>query len=184
MRHDRLWSRATLGKLGTMRWSVRIALLLGVALAVLVVVILTDLASDDSASTDGLAVLSIPDLAETVPALLNDGHPVFVVHDLDGTVFVVEAVSTHLIDDVMAWCPSSRTIDDVPHGARWDAQGRYVAEPGPSDLGSYETQLLDNQRELVVVAYVVPPPRSEDSDGMTGPGCFEGGYETHPYYTD
>ncbi len=166
-----------------MRRSVQIALLLGVGLIVLTIAVLIDVTSDDSGSTDGLTVLPIPDLGETVPALLTDGHPVFVVHDLDETISVIEAISTHMVDDVMAWCPKSRTIDDVPHGARWDAQGRYVAGPGPRNLGSYSVQVLDNQRELVVVAYIEPPPRSQSPGGTAGPGCAERGYEIHPYYS-
>ncbi len=96
---------------------------------------------------------------------------------------VIEAVSARLDDDhPMAWCPSSRTTDDMPHGARWDAQGRYVSGPGPRDLGRYEIQVIEGQEELVVVAYVDPPPRSQSPVGMAGPGCFDGGYEVHPYY--
>ncbi len=150
----------------------------GVGVVVLVVV---DAATDDS---DGglLAVLDVPSLGDTESAFLRDGHPVFVVHDLDGTVIVIEAVSTHLPDDRMAWCPSSRTIDDVPHGARWDAQGRYVSGPGPRDLGRYEIEVIEGQEELEVVAYVEPPPRSQSPDGRAGPLCVDGGYEVHPYY--
>jgi len=149
----------------------------GVGVVVLVVV---DAATDDS---DGglLAVLDVPSLGDTESAFLRDGHPVFVVHDLDGTVMVIEAVSTHLPDDRMAWCPSSRTIDDVPHGARWDAQGRYVSGPGPRDLGRYEIEVIEGQEELEVVAYLESPPRSQSPDGRAGPLCVTG-YEVHPYY--
>jgi hypothetical protein len=168
--------------LGAMKRSVGVGLVLGVAVLVVAVFVLLNLGSDDSPSPRGLGVLAVPEVGETDPGLLDDGHPVFVVHDLDGTVVVIEAVSTHLTDDAMAWCPSSRTIDDVFHGARWDARGRYMAGPGPKNLGSYDIQLVDDQHELVVVAYVDPPPRSQSPDGMAGPGCFEGGYEIHPYH--
>ena len=76
----------------------------GVGVVVLVVV---DAATDDS-NGGLLAVLDVPSLGDTESAFLRDGHPVFVVHDLDGTVMVIEAVSTHLPDDRMAWCPSRR----------------------------------------------------------------------------
>ena len=130
----------------------------------------------------GLGVFSVPNVGATESAFLEDGHPVFVVHDLDGTIHVIEAISTHIVEDQMAWCPSSRTIDDVFHGARWDAQGRYVSGPAPTNLGSYEFEVSDGESELTVLAYVQPPPRSESPDGMAGPSCVDGGYQTHPFH--
>ena len=164
------------------RWLLVVGMLSFLSVIVLAAVVVS-VTADDSGSPDGLlAVLEVPSLGATESAFLLDGHPVFIVHDLDGTVMVVEAVSAHLPDDPMAWCPSSRTIDDVPHGARWDPQGRYVAGPGPTDLGRYETKVADGQGELEVRVYVDPPPRSQSPNGMTGPGCVDGGYEIHPFY--
>lgn len=145
----------------------------------LVVVLIASACTDTS---EGLGVFSVPEIGETEPGLLEDGHPVFVVHDLDGSVYVVEAVSTHIVDDHMAWCPSSRTINDVFHGALWDAQGRYVSGPGASDLGSYRIDLSNGESELTVVAYVEPLPRSESSDGTSGPACVADRYQIHPFY--
>lgn len=164
------------------RWLLVVWMLSFVAVVVVVAVVVS-VAIDDSGSDDRLlAVLDVPSRGDTEAAFLADGHPVFVVHDWDGTVVVIEAVSAHLPDDTMAWCPSSRTIDDVPHGARWDPQGRYVSGPGPRNLGRYEIAVIEGREELEVVAYVDPPLRSESPVGMAGPSCFDGGYEIHPYY--
>lgn len=130
-----------------------------------------------------LGILSVPDVGETDASFLDDGHPVFVVHDVDGTIHVVEAVSTHIVEDQMGWCPSSRTIDDVFHGARWDAKGRYVSGPAPTNLGTYRFEVSDEGSEVTVLAYVEPSPRSESPDGMAGPDCVVGGgYQIHPFY--
>ena len=125
--------------------------MLSITAVIVVVAVVVSVASDDSASDDGLlAVFDVPSIGDTESAVLLDGHPVFVVHDLDGTVMVIEAVSARLDDDPMAWCPSSRTIDDVPHGARWDAQGRYVSGPGPTDLGRYEVRISEDKDAIRV----------------------------------
>ena len=137
---------------------------------------------DKATTPTGLGVLAVPEAGKTVAGFLNDGRPVFVVHDLDGTIVVIEAVSTHRADGAMAWCPTSRTIDDVPHGARWDPQGRYVSGPGPRDLGRYDTRILGNNLEVVATGYVDPPPRSASPVGAAGPLCVEGGYEIHPFH--
>lgn len=131
-----------------------------------------------------LGVLAVPDQGDAEPGVLDDGRPVFVVHDLDGSVHVVDAISSHIALDQMAWCPSSRTIDDVFHGARWDAQGRYVSGPGRLDLGRYTFELVDGGTRVVSQAYVEPATRSTVSDGMAGPDCVDGGYLIHPYHAD
>ncbi len=104
----------------------------------------------------------------------------FVVHDLDGTVGVIEAVSTHLPDDPMGWCPTARTIDDAAHGARWDPQGRYLAGPGATDLGRYQVEISEDQQTVEVMAYDAPSSRT--SAGVKGPSCETGGYQIHPYF--
>jgi len=144
----------------------------------LVLVILGGCTSADSDPN----FLAIPDVGGTRAAFLEDGHPVFVVHDLDGTIHVIDAISTHIAEDQMAWCPSSRTIDDVFHGARWDPQGRYVSGPGPTDLGRYIFELADGESALTVSAYLEPTLRSESSVGMAGPSCVDSDYQIHPFH--
>ncbi len=127
-----------------------------------------------------LGTFPVPELGQTEPGRLDNGRPVFVVHDVDGTLDVIEAVSTHLPDDLVGWCPSSRTIDDVFHGARWDAHGRYVAGPGPENLGRYTFEMDDSGTELTVISYVPPSARTESPVGMSGPSCADGGYVLVP----
>lgn len=129
----------------------------------------------------GLGVLDLPPVGSVEPGLLTDGSPVFVVHDLDGTVSVLQAESTHNPEEPVAWCPSSRTIDGLLFGSRWDTHGRYVAGPAPRDLASYQIR-LDGER-IVVLAHIESAPRSPTSDGFAGPNCEStGDYRTHPHF--
>lgn len=148
----------------------------------LAIVLLTTLLSGCTETSAGLGVVRAPEVGEVEAAYLSDGHPVFVVGDLDGTIHVVDAISTHLIGDQMAWCPSSRTIDDVFHGARWDPTGRYVSGPGRTDLGYYEFELSDDASELTVSAYIRPTSRTESPVGVSGNSCVDGGYQVHPFH--
>ena len=129
---------------------------------------------------NGLGLLDLPPLGKVEPGVLADGSPVFVVHDLDGTVSVLRAESTHNPAEPVGWCPSSRTVDGVLFGSKWDPHGRYVAGPAPKDLGSYEIRL--DSEQIVVVAYTEPSPRSLTSDGFAGPICEAGGYQVHPHF--
>jgi hypothetical protein len=83
----------------------------------------------------------------------------------------------------MAWCPKSRTIDDVPHGGRFDVHGRYVAGPGVSDLGTYLIEISDSGTEVEVLSFVQPQGRSRDINHPITEWCDGGGYELHPIYT-
>lgn len=160
------------------------ALLIAAATAVLVGLPILLLGRGTPPGSGSLGTLPVPALGETEPEFLDDGHPVFVVHDLDGSVYVIDAISTHIRLDQMAWCPSSRTIDDVFHGSRWDARGRYLHGPGPTDLGSYTFEMTGGGRRVMVMDYVEPQPRSEVSDGMAGPPCVDGGYQIHPFHAN
>jgi len=126
-----------------------------------------------------LAVLDIPPNGIAEAAYLNDGSPVFVVQ-IDGTVRVVSAVSSHLEEDRIAWCPTSRTVDDLDHGSKWDTSGRYIAGPAPTDLSVYEIETDFDLRTVTVVKEIVPTGRS-DRQTLSGPPCdLIGGYLRHP----
>ncbi len=137
-------------------------------------------AMDDDESPIGLGVFPVPTLGSTDMGNLHDGRQVFVTHDLDGTVSVLDGVSTHVASNPMGWCATSRTIDDIFRGARWDAQGRYVSGPAPTDLDSYEYVLDERSQEIVVLMYVTQHERTTSPLETVTFWCAEhGGYETH-----
>ncbi len=128
----------------------------------------------------GLGAFPIPAVGETVPARLYDGHLVFVTHDLDGTITVVEAVSTHLPDDPMGWCEKDRTIDDIAHSARWDVQGRYVGGPAATDLGTYQHTIDEQTDQITVLVHEPPEGKSTSPHNPGGDTCIgANNYTTH-----
>lgn len=162
--------------MGRTLWISVVVLAIGMTVAAVVV---ASTSNDDEPI--GLGVLPLPALGSTEPGELHDGHLVFVTHDLDGTVSVLDAISADVESDPMGWCATSRTIDDIYRGARWDAQGRYVSGPAPTDLGSYEYVIDERSQEIVVLMYNVPYERTASPLDTTTYRCAEhGGYETHP----
>lgn len=134
---------------------------LALAAAVIVVGVVMWVDGRDHES-EGLGTLSIPPGETTETAELSDGSPVFISSNLDGTVSVVAAASTHLPDDPMGWCDLSRTIEDLPHGGRFTSKGQYLYGPGHSDLGTYSFSIGDDGQHVVVLAYISPTDRSTD----------------------
>jgi hypothetical protein len=121
----------------------------------------------------GSEIVDVPARGETAPDFLADGHPVFVVHHEDGTVGVVDAFSTHRpwgVEELVGWCPSSRTFDEPEHGAKFNEYGQYVAGPGAADLARYEVERMGNR--VWVGSVIVPTTRSEDPQvGFQGELC-------------
>lgn len=125
----------------------------------------------------GSDVVDVPARGETAPAFLTDGHPVFVVHREDGTVGVIDAFSTHRpwgVEELVGWCPSSRTFDEPQHGAKFNEFGQYLDGPAAADLARYEVDRMGDRAR--VGPAVVPTTRSEAPRiGVQGPLlCQEG----------
>lgn len=121
----------------------------------------------------GSDVVDVPGRGETTPAFLADGHPVFVVHREDGTVGVVDAFSPHRpwgVEELVGWCPSSRTFDEPEHGAKFNEYGQHLAGPATADLAPYEVERMGNR--VRVGSAIVPTTRSENPRvGFQGELC-------------
>ncbi len=123
----------------------------------------------------GSAALAVPPVGQTAPALLSDGHPVFVVHREDGSIGVVDATSTHVpfgIGTLVGWCPSSRTFEDPFHGSKWNELGDYLLGPAPSGLITYESTPIPGDPPRVRVGDPIPPQPRGDDHGVTPQGSF------------
>ena len=128
----------------------------------------------------GSGVLAVPPVGEVAAANLTDGRPVFVVHHEDGTVSVVDGFSTHVpwgLATLIAWCPSSRTFEDLFHGGRWNEDGAYMLGPPPSGLVTYQTTILADGR-VQVGSEIAPAPRGTGDRGSEPPGPFCGSART------
>jgi Rieske Fe-S protein len=105
---------------------------------------------------------------------LADGRRVYVVAHADGTVSVLDAVSTHRpfgLGKQVGWCPGARSLDDAPHGSRYDEYGVYLYGPAPTDLVRYETAPARPGR-LRVTARLEPTGRGESTVDVEGPACI------------
>ena len=162
-------------------WTIGLILLTGIAVAGLVV--LTRMGGFTSG--DPVDFVELPEAGEIRAAILSNGTPVYVAHDIDGTVTVVEALSPLDRGAPMGWCEASRTIEDLRHGGKWDSHGRYVSGPAPSDLARYQTRLDGDV--LAVLGRIPALDRSEAGGGRPSLGqCARGrdvSYELHPGHT-
>ncbi|HSP04401.1 MAG TPA: hypothetical protein VLR27_12905 [Acidimicrobiales bacterium] len=132
-----------------------------------------------------------------LPQQLADGTPVWVVRHDDGSVSVVDAVSTHEpfgAGTLVAWCESSRGFVDPMYGSLYDEQGGKQAGPAPSGLNTYPVTSVDADT-AIVTGTAVEQPRSQDgepeasepagqqcfdTDGDYNAGVIEGSFESHP----
>ena len=87
-------------------------------------------------------VLDVPPAGQAAPAELPDGTPVFVSHEPDGNVHVVEAVNPHAfwgVTTLVGWCRQAGAFESPLDGSRFDAAGRHLYGPAPRDLATYTT---------------------------------------------
>lgn len=131
---------------------------------------------------DDTAVLRVRDEPGVTPRLLESGRPVFVVVD-DAGVVVVDAVSTHLDHDWVAWCPTSGTFRET-HGGMWDRAGGYVGGPPRTNLGRYaiDVDRVDGELYIEIIGYDEPHTRSSLTQARLGAFCAEEELELHPFY--
>jgi hypothetical protein len=120
--------------------------------------------------------LRLPPVGDALPDQLVDGTPVWVVHHDDGSVTVVDAVSSHRpfgFGQLVGWCPSSRGFEDPEHGSQFDERGRNRGGPAPTGLATYATGAVENGT-VTVTGQVTSSTERTQGDPAAGPGCFNG----------
>jgi hypothetical protein len=85
----------------------------------------------------GSDVVPVPPRGEAAAIFLSGGHPVFVVHQRDGLVTAVDALSPRRdwgIGQLVAWCPSRSYFVSWPDGSFFSRAGAWIggrsAPPG------------------------------------------------------
>jgi hypothetical protein len=150
-----------------------VASLIGLAAVVFAWKAIGPLTGDEIADA-GASILDAPPISKVAAANLADGRPVFVVHHEDGSLSVIDGISTHRpwgLAYAVTWCSSSRTFDDVYHGSKWTEDGVYMIGPAPTGLVTYETTVLGDG-SVRVGSQLEPSPRGTHSDFKpTGPFC-------------
>jgi hypothetical protein len=95
----------------------------------------------------GPDVVAVPARGDVAPVFLPDGRPVFVAHHEDGTVSVIDAFSSHRpygLEDLVAWCPSTRDFVEIAHEARFDELGSWhTAGPAPGGLATFAFEVVE-----------------------------------------
>jgi hypothetical protein len=124
----------------------------------------------------GPDVFQVPPRGATTPAFLPDGHPIFVVHHEDGSVSVVDAFSSHHqygLEDLVAWCPSTREFVEVAHEARFDEFGTWTsAGPAPTGLATFAFEVVEEDAN--------GDPASVRVGGIREPSPGGSAHETDP----
>lgn len=120
--------------------------------------------------------LDVPPPGEVSTDFLDDGTPVFVVHDGDGAIRVVSAIDTHGVfgvRDLVWWCRSSERFEEPQSGTSYDARGRRSGGPAPASLVTYRSQLIRDGTEVRVGRPRPPGPEAPSAlDGPVGPSCM------------
>lgn len=117
-------------------------------------------------------LLPLPEPGEAVATWLDDGTPVFVGREEDGTVHVLDATAGERESTLVGWCSSSGSFGDI-FGARWTVAGGYVGGPAYGDLRRYPAELVESGETAAVrVTGDLGPPRDRSSaERERGPWC-------------
>jgi hypothetical protein len=120
-------------------------------------------------------VLDVPPAGQTLSAELPDGTPVFVSHEPDGDVHVVEAVNPHRshgLQTLVGWCPEAGGFEDAVDGSRFDASGRWLFGPAQRGLATFDGTA--GTGAVLVGARRAGRPRSTVADPAVRQWCSPG----------
>lgn len=94
----------------------------------------------------GSDVVRVPPRGEAAAVFMSDGHPVFVVHQRDGLVIAVDALSPRRdwgIEQMVAWCPARSYFVSWPDGSFFTRAGAWAAgRPAPPGLRAVAFDVL------------------------------------------
>ncbi|MEO5987051.1 MAG: hypothetical protein ABIW50_07460 [Candidatus Limnocylindria bacterium] len=116
-----------------------------------------------------LGRVPFPDAGEARAIVLDDGRPAFVVTDLSGQPWVLDAQvpgRRSRLGSLVVWCPDTRTFSDPFSGALFSADGELIAGPGVSGLVAFAVRPegVDDRAELIVGSWAEPQPVQRDSN--------------------
>lgn len=125
----------------------------------------------------GTTVLPLPPAGEVTAAHAN-GRPVFVVHDEDGDVRVLDAISPHPGDGmhglkVLGYCARSGWFEDLWHGSKFAGNGAWVGGPAPYGLAEH-TVVAITAKTVTIGPMAAAPARGErEGEEPTGESCTD-----------
>lgn len=119
--------------------------------------------------------LEVPPPGEVRSEELRDGTAVWIVHHSDGTVSVLDAVSSHRpfgVGQLVGWCATASGFQDPQHGSVFDDRGRYQA--GPAGVGLSRFTVSSLRDGGITVTGPPTEPRSDRGaarSNATGTDC-------------
>jgi hypothetical protein len=123
-----------------------------VLLVVTAAVLLPLLARSDVEFADPRAdasrtLVPLPPPGAVAPEFLGDGTPVFVAHEEDGDVFVVEARSPSYpdVEVLVGYCPATGWLEEPFRGSRFDVAGHWHGGPAPRGLTPREHDVVGDE---------------------------------------
>ena len=120
-----------------------------------------------------LATLDAPVDDDAVPAILDDGRPVFVVRDPDGAVNVLDAAGrapTGAPGGLVGWCPESRLFIDPLDGSTFTADGRLLSGPAATGMVAFAARPAPDATGKVIVGSDTVARGRADSGADDGAG--------------
>ncbi len=114
-----------------------------------------------------LATLDAPVGDDAVPAILDDGRPVFVVPDPDGAVNVFDAAGRQpagALGGLVGWCGESRFFIDPLDGSTFTADGRLLSGPATTGMVAFAARPAPDHTGQVIVGSDTVARGRADSD--------------------
>lgn len=116
--------------------------------------------------------LAIPPRGSASPRSLPDGSPIWVVHQDDGKVRVLSALSTHTpygVSVLVGWCPATKGFEDPMYESSWKQDGSKSGGPAPSDLAHFKVLSRDAHDVTVGTREIRGPRRADVGSGAVPP---------------
>lgn len=122
-----------------------------------------------------LATLDVPADDDAVPAILDDGRPVFVVRGRDGAVTVLDAAGrqpTGALGGLVGWCDESRLFIDPLDGSTFTADGRLLSGPATTGMVAFAARPApDDTGQVIVGSDTVARGRADSAADIDGGRC-------------
>jgi len=130
------------------------------------------------------ATLDVPDAGQATAAILDDGQPVFVVHDPATGIAVLEARGRQpasTIGALVAWCPATRTFTDPASGSIYAADGALISGSSAEGLVAFTIRPVgvDKPSQVIVGSDTTAQGRASSTDGRAPESCASDAWVTH-----
>jgi len=130
------------------------------------------------------ATFDVPAAGQTTAAILDDGLPVFVVHDPVTGIAVLDARVRRpgsTIGVLVAWCPPGRTFTDPASGSVYAPDGELISGPSTTGLVAFTIRPVgvDKASQVIVGSDTTIQDRASSTGGRSPDVCPGDAWVTH-----